>query len=365
MNGSARVRLLVGSYTNPVPHSPGAHGDGIQMLELDLSTGITTTSFECRAVPNPAFLTVHPTLPVVYAVSERWDVAGAVHVLRLGPDGRSVQSHNEFPSGGMVPSYASVIDDFLLVSHYGDASLVSYRLDQEGEPVEQVSVLKLSGSGPNQDRQKESHPHCIVPHPTNGSVYAADLGADTVMQLSLDRTDGTLVVMSETSTTPGSGPRHLAFSPSGKTAFVVEELSSTLAVFALGPGGELRERQRLPMTPDDSTVSSFGADLVIRPDGRKVFASNRGHNSVVTYDVEPDEGLRINGWTPTGDTPRGLGLTPDGGHLLVGNQEDDTIQVLAVTDYGLVERFNLPAATPTCLRPMVVASLAPSARLTP
>jgi 6-phosphogluconolactonase len=355
MSRTARVRVLVGSYTTPVPHSPGAHGSGIQMLEIDLSTGITTTPFECREVPNPAFLTVHPTLPVVYALSERWDFAGAVHMLRLGADGRSVHSHREFPSGGIVPSYASVVDGFLLVSHYGDASVVSIRLDQHGEPVEQVSVLKLSGSGPNRERQAESHPHCVVAHPRNGSVYAADLGADTVLQLSLDRTDGTLVVASEASSPPGSGPRHLAFPPSGNAVFAVEELSSTLAVFALGPGGELLEGQRLPMTPDDFTVSNFAADLVISPGGQKVFASNRGHNSVVTYDIGADERLRINGWTRTGDIPRGLGLVPDGGHLLVGNQEDDTIQVLEITDHGLIERFKVPAATPTCLRPMAVA----------
>src|SRR3954469_12854811 len=234
MTGSHRVRILVGSYTVAVPHSPAAHGDGIQLVDLDALTGKVSTVFASRNVPNPAYLCVHPRLPVVYAVSELWGTVGAVHMLEFSPDFRTLVAQSEVPAGGTIPSYVSVAGDVLLVSTYGDGHLVSYRLDARGEPVELLSRIELAVRGPNADRQTRSHAHCVLSHPTNGFVYAANLGADTVLQLSLDRRTGDLAVLSESRVPAGSGPRHLAFSPSGAAGYLVEELSSTLAIFAVG-----------------------------------------------------------------------------------------------------------------------------------
>jgi 6-phosphogluconolactonase len=349
-NDGRHLVVCVGCYSQPVPHALEAHGDGLQILDIELSTGLATPLLEYGSLANPAFVCAHPSLPVVYVLSEVWTGPGTVCSLRLTPDRRTLLGRADLPSYGDMPAYASVVDSFLLVGNYGDGSLVSYRLHANGDLAEQVSLVALSGSGPDLDRQLGPHAHCLLAHPSNGFVYAADLGADLVLRLSLDRSTGAFAVVGSTRVPPGSGPRHLAFTPSGATAFLVEELSSTVTVFGVETGGELVARQRLSMLPPDTAQPSSGADIVVSPTGDRVYASNRGHDSVVTYAPGRDGSWEAREWTPTGGVPRGLALSPDGGTLLVANQAGDSLGLLEVTPQGLVERFRLSVATPTCVR---------------
>lgn len=347
LSAGARDLLCVGSYSEPVSHSRTAHGRELQILEVDLSTGEQVVRFQSEGLVNPAFVAVHPSLPVLYAVSESWTAPGLVTSLRFDDDFTRLTDRRELPTGGHVPSYVSVVGEFLTLSNYGDGSVVVYRLGPHGGLVDQVSFQPLSGGGPDPERQDGPHTHCILGHPSNGFVYVADLGADLVMCLELDDVTGVLKVRQELSVPPGLGPRHLAFS--AYAMFCVEELSSTLAVYAVEPDGDLVLRQRLSMLPADVDQSSFGADLVVSPSGDRVFASNRGHDSVVTFAGRGTTWQAVD-WTPTGVVPRGLALTPDGRRLLVANQESDRIDVFDVSGAGLAPSLQLPSATPTCLR---------------
>jgi 6-phosphogluconolactonase len=350
LTGTNRILVCTGSYSEPVPHAPTAHGKGLQFLEVDTATGDAVTVLEYDAVVNPAFVAVHPSMPVLYLMSESWTAPGSVAAVRFSADFRSVESMTQLATGGDVPSYTAVIGSYLVQSNYGDGSLAAFRLGPQGELVERTSLLALRGSGPDPERQDGPHAHCILPHPSNGFLYAADLGSDLVLRLWLDVDTGELVSLSETSVPPGCGPRHIVFSASGRTAFLVEELSSTLAVFEVDGAGDLVFRQRLSMLPPSYEGVSFGADIVLMPDGSRVFASNRGHNSVVMFEPDSLGEWRAVSWTPTGDIPRGLALTADGGHLLVANQESDSVHLLAVAPSGLVPVLETPLATPTCLR---------------
>ena len=344
------LRVAVGCYTDPVPHAPTANGKGVQVLELDLAGASATTVFEYGTVSNPAFVQPHPTLPVLYVVSELWTGAkGTVSALRFSDDWSALLSRTELPSAGYMPSYACVAGDFLVLSNYGDGTLASFRLGPAGELVEEASAVARSGTGPVLDRQEGPHAHCVLAHPYNGFVYAADLGADLLVQLSIDPGTGRLAVVSETRATPGAGPRHLTFTPDGGQALVVEELTSTLAVYDVTAGGELVPSQRISLLPVGFDGDSSGADLVLSPAGDTLLASNRGHDSVVRLSRGAD-GWAATDWTPTGAVPRGLALSPDGATLVVANQGSDTLQVFAVAAAGLTELFSVPTATATAVR---------------
>jgi 6-phosphogluconolactonase len=344
------VLVFVGSYSQPVPHAPHATGAGLSILEVELATGGVRTRFEDRSIPNPAYLCVDATRRLVYAVSELWDGnEGLVSALEFDAEFRSVVSRTELPTGGPIPSYVSVVDRrYLLVSNYGDGSLVSFGLSPSGHLASRASTVRIRGSGPHPHRQRGPHAHCVTPHPQNGRIYAADLGADKLIELELDSASGALAIGNEYSLVPGSGPRHLAFDPSGTVALVVSELSSRLSVWSVDSDGSLLEHQDLPMLPDHCSVTSFGADVVMTADGTKAFASNRGHDSIARYERTPSGTFRVAGWQPTGATPRSLALTPDDSHLLVANQDADCVSIHRVTpDDGLVRDFAIAVGTPS------------------
>lgn len=350
MDNPTPLRLAVGCYSEPVPHAPSAHGKGVELLEVDLAGGAARSTVDYDVVPNPAFLAPHPTLPVLYVLSEVWTGApGTVSALRFTDDWAELLSRTELPSGGLVPSYVSVVGDFLALSNYGNGTLASFRLGPDGDLAEAISVLPLRGSGPVLDRQDGPHAHCLLPHPYNGFLYAADLGADLLLRLTLDRASGVLEIVAEMAVPGGSGPRHLVFTPSGGQALLVEELSSTLAVFDVLDSGDLALAQRLSLLPAGFDGDSTGSDIVLTPQGGTAFASNRGHDTVVRFDLGPG-GWRATSWTPVGRVPRGLALSPDGTTLVVANQESDNLQVFAVTESGLSERLSVPAATATVVR---------------
>jgi len=348
---SSRVLVFVGSYTQALGHAPHAHGDGVTVLEVDVDSGVAHALAQAQGIPNPGYVCIDAARHIVYAVSEL-GTEGTLSALRFDEGFRTLLDRSVAGTGGMVASYVSLVGtDFALVSNYGDGSLASFRLRPDGGIESRVSSLELFGSGPNLERQEGPHAHWIALHPSNGSVYAADLGSDALLQLSLDRSSGQLAIESVTRTTPGSGPRHLAFNPTGDRVYVAYELTSRLGVFDVRPDGSLVSRQELSMLPPGNAVESHGADLAVTADGGTVFASNRGHNSVVRFAADSSGELHAVDWTATADIPRSVTLTPDGRHLLVACQEADLVQIYQCADDGqLTPTFSLPVATPVCVK---------------
>lgn len=349
----AHVLLFVGSYSQPVPHAPGARGAGLTILDVEVATGRVQIRFEDNSIPNPAYLCVDARRHLVYVVSEVWDGDdGSVAALQFDRDFESLLSQSELSTGGGIPSYVSLVDDrFALVSNYGDGSLAAFALASDGHLASRASMVNIRGSGPDADRQRGPHAHCVLPHPRNGRIYAADLGADKLIQLAFNASSGVLTVDREYRVTPGSGPRHIVFDPSTELALVVNELSSRLGVWSVGSDGDLVQADELPMLPDESGPPSFGADIVVTSDGAKAFASNRGHDSIAMYDKTAAGGFQVAGWQPTGATPRSLALTTGGGYLFVANQDSDNLQAYRVADGGgLAEDLAFPIGTPTVVK---------------
>ena len=351
---SSRTLLFVGSYNTPVPHAPQAHGRGIEILELDFDAKEAGSRLVDKEVEQPSYIYFDARRHTLYAVSELWGGGeGTVSALSLDEACSKVTKRTTLGTGGTVPCYASLLEDrYLLVANYGDGSLATFALAQDGQLESRTSVLRFSGRGPNAERQGGPHAHCILPH-TNGLVYATDLGTDNVYRYWANLGDGSLDLVGQTNLPPGSGPRHMRFLSSGNLAVLVLELSSHLAVFEVAGTGELVQQAYLSLLPPDFQGESFGADVVVSNDGRHVYATNRGHDSVVTFQVDPATGKTAQvGWQPCGGkTPRSLALDPSGHRLVVANQDSDNIKVFNVGETGKIEpAFSIPVPTPVCVK---------------
>jgi 6-phosphogluconolactonase len=343
--------VVVGSYSQAVPHAPDAHGAGLTVYDIDLTSGTSRIRFQDGAIANPAYLCIDQRNRIAYVLSEVADGSeGTVTALQFDRNYESVVRRSELRTGGTTPAYVSIVDGFALVANYGSGSLVSLRLSSDGHLDACVSVLPVQGSGPHVVRQRSAHPHCVIPHPSNGRIYAADLGTDKLLKLQLDRLNGALTIEREYGVAPGSGPRHLAFDTVGGLAFVVSELTSRLGVWAVDTAGDMHELQDLPMLPEGTVAVSTGADIAVCKDGKRTFASNRGHDSVTVYRAA-DGRFWKSQIVPTGTTPRSIALTQGDSHLLVANQDGDSIRVYDAREGArLAELFDVPVATPSCVK---------------
>ena len=196
---SSRVLVFVGSYTQPLGHAPRAHGAGVTVLDVDSTPacahGLVQAHGDCRTRDTCASM----RLGTSSMPSAELGTEGTLSALRFDEEFRTLIDRSFAGTGGTVASYVSLVGtDFVLVSNYGDGSLASFRLRPDGGVDSRVSLLELSGSGPNLERQEGPHAHWVALHPSNGSVYAADLGSDALLQLSLDRSSGQLAIESVT-----------------------------------------------------------------------------------------------------------------------------------------------------------------------
>ena len=219
-----------------------------------------------------------------------------------------------------------------------------------------LSTSQHEGSGPNKSRQEAPHAHSITPDPKTGKLYACDLGIDQIIVYATDAA-GLKPVPPPLHTPPGSGPRHLAFHPSGKTLYVVNEINSTVTVFTrpdtATPFVPVQTLSTLPK--DDATPGTTCSDIHVAPSGRFVYAANRGHDSIAIFTVnEQDSTLTPVGHDSVlGRTPRSFALSPDGNWLLAANQDSDTINVFRIdaTTGRLQSSGNsISVPKPVCLR---------------
>jgi 6-phosphogluconolactonase len=352
----SQALLFVGSYNASVPHAPKAHGAGIQVFEMDFQARQAHLLLVCPDVENPSYLYFNQATRVLYAISELWGGAeGRITALSLDPSFSGAQYKTELSTAGTIPCYISLVPDgYLLVANYGDGSIASFALRKDGHLAHFSSILKFNGSGPNTERQQGPHSHCVLPHPSNGFIYVADLGTDSVYRCRIDPIDGSLQHLGEVRVPPGSGPRHMLFHPSGTTAFLVHELSSHLGTLRVEEDGRLRQVGYQSLLPADHGGASFGADLAISADGAHLYVTNRGHDSVSVFRVDRlTHQASVVGWQPSeGNTPRSLALAPSGEHLLVANQDSDSVQIFRIApETGeLSPAFSISVPTPVCVK---------------
>ncbi len=338
------MSFYIGTYTNGI-------SQGIYLSGLDAETGELAQPRLVAELENPSFLAVHPTKPVLYAVSEVG--SGQVVAYRIEEDGGlSMQSHVD--SAGSAPCYISTNADgsLVFVANYGSGSLASYRASNNGEQLDKSSAVQHQGSSVHR-RQEGPHAHCILQAPDVPLIAAVDLGLDQVIVYRTND-NGELQVVKANSFQPGSGPRHMAFHPGGKHAFVIHELSCEISVCDWdGSQGSLVETQTLSTLPREKQSGESTAEILVHPNGRFVYGSNRGHNTIACFQFA-DGKLTSTGHTPTqGETPRNFRIDPTGRFLLAENQGSDSIHVFSIDPQSgelTATGHSIRVGAPVCIR---------------
>ncbi|MGA5036695.1 lactonase family protein [Streptomyces capoamus] len=333
--------LYVGTYT-----SVDGGGTGIGLASYDPESGRITGSGTLAGVPDPSYLAVHPDRRTLYAVDERPD--GGVTAVRLAD--RQILGTRS--TGGAGPCHLSVHPSgrWLLSAAYGSGSVAVHPIDASGALGERTDLVTHTSPPPGPGQQGP-HAHQFLTSPDGGHVLAVDLGTDTVYTYRLDPVAGTLTEVARARTRPGAGPRHLAFHPGGRYAYLANEVDDTAAVCAYDPGsGRLRVGEPQPTGSDGGT--NYPAQFLVTADGRYAFLANRGHNSLARYAVEDDGArLRLLGTVPVGgDFPRQIAFSPDGRLLFAANQRSGTVTVFHVDpERGRLRLAGEPFASPVAV----------------
>ncbi|MFC5055508.1 lactonase family protein [Saccharothrix xinjiangensis] len=341
--GRAGVRAYLGTYT-----TWEGGGRGIGLASYDPATGRLRVTGVVEGVPNPSF--VIDAGRRLYAVNEQAD--GAVTALAVRPDGVP-EVINSQSTGGADPCHLALHRGFLLSANYSSGSVAVHRVRPDGGLGERTDLVEHSGSGPDPERQEGPHAHQVLPDPRGEFVLAVDLGTDSVHSYRLGE-DGRLTSAGVARLHPGAGPRHLAFHPSGRHAYIANELDSTIVV-ASYERGVLTPGAKLSTLPEGAPTSprNYPAEVVVSADGRFAYLSNRGHDSVAVFAVERGgAALRLVGATPVGgEYPRHITLDQAGRFLLAANQNSGNVTTFAVdrATGGLREVASLEAPVPVCV----------------
>jgi 6-phosphogluconolactonase (cycloisomerase 2 family) len=341
-----RELLITGCWTAEA----GGRGRGLTVFRRDPADGSLERISELD-LAAPSFLARHPRLPVLYAVNETEE--GAVSALAVDEAEGTLRLLGSLPTGGASPCHLAVSADGrrLLAANYGAGSVAAFSLGPDGRPEARTDLVRHEGSGPDASRQEGPHAHMVVPGPDGGTAdgglwTAVDLGADRLLGYRLGA-DGRAARLSETALPPGFGPRHLVRAGDG-LAYLVGELSSELAVLRESGDGGFTLLGTVPASRRADAPGNLPAHLSVSADGRLLFLSNRGADTVAVF--RAGESPEPVGEFPCGGAwPRHLALDPDGRLLYVSNQESDSLDVLAVdTDGTPTHVHRYPTPSPTC-----------------
>ena len=353
--------VFVGTYTK-------GNSEGIYVYRLNMETGSLTYVNKATGIRNPSFLALDSSYSYLYAVGEtdefNGQMGGSVHAYRIDHATGALTALNSQPSGGVAPCYISLDHSgkWLMTANYGGGNLMIYPIGADGNIGSPADTAQHAGQGPNPDRQQAPHAHSILTDPTNSRVFAADLGIDQLVVYQLDQAkgqlqpDSSLFIRAE----PGAGPRHFEFHPNGQLLFVINELNSSISSYRYDPNtGTTSLVETVSTLPADFTENNTCADIHLSPDGKFVYGSNRGHNSIVAFTVDATTGkMTYVSHTPTqGETPRNFGMDPTGKYLLVANQNTENVLVLQRdSNTGMLTPVGQPVniPMPVCLKFMPV-----------
>ena len=327
------VTLFVGTYTR-------MGSEGIYTCLMSLATGALELRHVTGEIENPSFLTTDPTGDHLYAVCELGAEGGhgVVTAYTIAADG-SLSALNRQSTGGTGACHLAVdaTDALVIAANYHGGSVAMIPIEADGSLGERCDFIQHEGTSINPGRQNQAHAHSVTITDTNERAYICDLGMDEILVYDIDhdakrlRRAGNLTVTAQA----GQGPRHFAFHPSNAYAYAINELGSTVAVYDVdAASGRLTERQLISTLPSAWDGENTTADIHVSRDGRFVYASNRGHDSIAVFAIDPATGrLDAIGHEPTrGETPRNFALAPDGRHLLAENQDSGTIVTFAVDE---------------------------------
>ncbi len=309
---------------------------GIAILDVNPDTGELTFAGYSEKIEKPTYLALSADGKHLYATIEadRYEgqPGGGAASFLIDRDG-SLSLQSRCPSDGEFPCHISVdhANTVVFVSNYGAGTAAAYPLDPDGSLPPEHRMIRHSGSGPDPDRQTGPHVHCSVFSPDEQYLCVCDLGLDKVMLYDFAGGKGDMSLAGTLSVSPGDGPRHIVFNPSGDRAYVLTEMGCQVFVFSYDRSdGSFLPLQTIPTLPPGVSGSSCSA-IRFTPDGHLLMASNRGHDSITVFRVLPDGQLRTIAHNPTmGRTPRDFNITPNGKFIIAGNQDSNEVRVFSL-----------------------------------
>ena len=347
--------LYVGTYTQGMTN-------GIFVYSFNDQSGRLVDLKEPAISNNPSFLTIAPNKKFLYAVGELDNLdtisqSGGLSSFKIETDGK-LTLINHVLTHGANPCHVSLSPDGkkLVASNYTGGNLSFFNILPDGSLSEMVQRIQHEGSGPFPGRQTEPHAHSARFNATGKLLFAADLGIDELKIYDVPSGEKMVVPSAQpfVKLEPGSGPRHMDFSADGRFIYVINELSSTIVVL-MKYGGEWKQVQTIKTLPKDFKGESWCADIRISADGRFVYGSNRGHNSIAVFKREPNNGkLEMIETVPVeGNWPRNFVIDPSGKFLLVANQKSNDITVFKIDQLSgklKYTGFKVPNESPVCLQ---------------
>jgi 6-phosphogluconolactonase len=333
--------VYIGTYTAEA----GSTSKGIYAYRFDTDTGEIASIGVAAETANPSFLAVHPNQRFLYAVNETGNYqgqkSGAVSAFSIDHTTGKLTLLNEVASKGADPCYITVdkTGKYVLVANYTGGSVAVFPVLEDGRLGEATAFIQHTGHGADPERQEGPHAHSIDPSPDERFAIVDDLGLDETLVYRFDRAKGSLTLNDPQIYTtlakadPGAGPRHFAFNPNGKFAYVVNEIQSTVSVFSYdGSAGVLRRLQTISTYPKDFSAHNDDAEIQVHPSGKFLYASNRGHDSIAVFAIDPDKGtLTLVEYASTkGRTPRSFEIAPGGSLLFAANEKSNNIVVFSI-----------------------------------
>jgi len=335
-SGPSDMLVYFGTYT-------GEKSKGIYVSHMNPATGQLTPPELAAEAASPSFLAVHPTRPFLYSVNEvnttGGKPGGGVSAFSIDRNTGKLTLLNQESSMGAGPAHLVVDKEGrnVLVANYGGGSVAVIPIDRDGKLKPSSSFVQHTGSSVNPSRQKEPHAHSINVDAADHFAYVADLGLDKVLVYRYDSAKGTLTPNDPpfTAVKPGSGPRHFAIHPTGRFAYVINELTCTVTAFRDDASrGTLTEIQTVSTLPEGTAMQPqfSGSEVQVHPSGKFLYAANRGQDTIAVFTIDQSSGqlTLIQNQLTLGNIPRGFGIDPDGKFLLAGNQRSDSVVVFRI-----------------------------------
>ncbi|MFY9951060.1 MAG: lactonase family protein [Candidatus Sulfotelmatobacter sp.] len=351
--------MYVGTYTQD-----GSTSKGIYAYRYDAGSAKVTSIGLAAQTINPSFLAVHPNHRFLFAVNEIGDYkgqkSGAVSAFAIDSTTGKLTLLNQVASGGADPCYITVdkTGKFVLVANYTGGSVSVFPILKDGSLSEASAFVQHTGHGTNPKRQEAPHAHSIDLSPDDRFAIVDDLGLDETLVYKFDSSKGSLTLNDPpfAKADAGAGPRHFALDPNGKFAYVINEMGSTVSVFDYDArSGVLHPLQTISTIPQGFTELNEDAEIEVHPSGKFLYASNRGHDSIAVFAIDPNKGtLTLIEYVPTkGQSPRNFQIDPTGRLLFAANEKSDNIVIFRInvqtgrlTPTGKV----LDISQPVCVR---------------
>lgn len=332
------MKLYIGTFTR------NGESQGIYHCQLDQISGelkLNGLAAECQ---NPAYLCLDTSLKTLYSVNEvnKFDnkPEGAITAFRISDDG-SLQDLGTVMSGSQGPCHLVLHPNgnLLFVSNYSGGGISVLSCNQDGSLKECLLTIPHHGSSINTLRQQEPHPHSVNLSQDGKYLYVPDLGIDKIICYQVEEDEKILKECGQVIMAPGAGPRHFCFHPTGRVAYVINELASTITALAFDrENSDLQHMQTISTLPKDFKGETATAHILAHPNGRFLYGSNRGHDSIAVFAIGGDGRIKLIGTEPTlGKTPRNFTITGNGKFLIVANQDSNSVRTFFIDlDTGLL-----------------------------